>query len=271
MSELDIAALAPHIVAVAREAGAAIEKVYQRRDEILIKQKDDKSPVTEADLLAHQVICEGLAKLTPELPVLSEEAADIDFSTRQSWKEYWLVDPLDGTKEFIHGNGEFTVNIALIADGEPVLGVVGVPITGDVYYAAAGHGAWLEKAGTKERQQLHCRNYDAGARVVVVASRRHGGGKLNDFLLQLDDYQVTNSGSSLKFCRVAEGVADIYPRFAPTSEWDTAAAHCVLRAAGGEVVDLQGQPLRYNSKESLLNPQFLAVADINADWLTKCS
>ena len=258
------------VMEIAQRAGQAIVEVYQRRDQIAVQRKEDQSPVTEADLLAHQIICQGLQQLTPKLPILSEEAANIAYATRQAWTRYWLVDPLDGTKEFIHGNDEFTVNIALIEHGEPVLGVVGVPVTDAVYYATAAGGAFLTAPNIAKPQALRCRKFQVGAKVVVVASRRHGAGKLANLLQQLEDYQLINSGSSLKFCRLAEGNADLYPRFAPTSEWDTAAAHCILRAAGGEVFDLQGQPLRYNTKESLLNPEFLAVADTSVGWLDYC-
>ncbi|MBU2097664.1 MAG: 3'(2'),5'-bisphosphate nucleotidase CysQ, partial [Gammaproteobacteria bacterium] len=213
-------------------------------------------------------------RLMPVLPVLSEESALSAFDERRQWTHYWLVDPLDGTKEFISRNGEFTVNIALIKHGQPVLGVVYVPVTG-VTYAGVSDGsiqfAWC-RTNTQVQRPLCARALPAPEQwphsvLRVVASRRHGSDRLEDLLTgwrkKFADVQLVNIGSSLKICLIADGKADIYPRFAPTSEWDTAAAHAVLRAAGGEVVDDTLKPLVYNRKESILNPDFIALAQLS--------
>jgi 3'(2'), 5'-bisphosphate nucleotidase len=216
-----------------------------------IERKADDSPVTAADLAAHQVILSGLQALTPEVPVLSEEDPPA-WEIRQQWQRYWLVDPLDGTKEFIKRNGEFTVNIALIEKGKPVLGVVYAPAIGVLYSAAEGK-AWKEEGGHKT--QIHAR--DARPPLVVV-SRSHfdKDTELQEYLQQLGEHQTTAIGSSLKFCLVAEGKAQLYPRFGPTNIWDTGAGHAVAIAAGAHVHDWQGKTLDYAPRESFLNPGF---------------
>jgi 3'(2'), 5'-bisphosphate nucleotidase len=254
--------LAP-VSAIARQAGAAILEVY-RRDDHGVQRKEDESPLTAADLAAHHLITAALAQLTPGLPVLSEESAEIPWSQRQTWTRYWLVDPLDGTKEFIKRNGEFTVNIALIDNGVPVLGAVYVPTLELLYSGAQGLGAWKEKGAQRARINT-VGVTPAQKKLRVVASRRHGGEELETCLTRLrqrfPDLELLNMGSSLKICLVAEGRADIYPRLAPTSEWDTAAAQAVLEAAGGVLTDTAFQPYRYNRKDELLNPHFLAMGD----------
>ena len=252
--------LAP-VSAVARQAGAAILDVYHR-DDHGVQRKADESPLTAADLASHHLITAALQTLTPDLPVLSEESADIPWSTRQHWQRYWLVDPLDGTKEFINRNGEFTVNIALIDNGVPVLGVVYVPTLDLLYHGAQGLGAWKETRG--QRTRIATTGITSGQRKLrVVASRQHGGAELEAWLARLrrrfPDLELVSMGSSLKICLVAEGRADIYPRLAPTSEWDTAAAQAILEAAGGVLTDTAFQPYRYNRKAELLNPHFLAM------------
>jgi 3'(2'), 5'-bisphosphate nucleotidase len=255
---------------IAIEAAAKILAVYRRPGVIEVNSKADQSPVTEADLQAHRVIVDALAKLTPDIPVLSEESADVSFAIRQQWQRYWLVDPLDGTKEFISRNGEFTVNIALISGGKPVLGVVHVPVTGVSYLGLCEqqHLAWRAAAG-KEWQPIRVSIIaapasSANAVLRVVASRRHGEEAMERFLSVLKasyaDIELLNMGSSLKICLIAEGHADVYPRLAPTSEWDTAAAHAVLLAAGGDILQADLVRLAYNTKDSLLNPAFFAVA-----------
>ena len=254
--------LAP-VGAIARDAGAAILEVY-RGDDHGISRKLDDSPLTRADLAAHQLIAAALGALTPELPVLSEEAADIPWSVRRTWTRYWLVDPLDGTKEFIARNGEFTVNIALIEHGVPVLGVVFVPTLDLLYSGAQKLGAWKEEMGQRRRVEV-VRLTPGQRRLRVVASRRHAGAELQAWLAGLEqrfpELELISMGSSLKICLVAEGRADVYPRLAPTAEWDTAAAQAILEAAGGVLVDLSFAPYRYNRKEELLNPYFLALGD----------
>lgn len=251
--------------AIAIEAGRRILDVYERPFEI--SRKDDGSPLTDADRAAHALIATRLAQLTPAVPVLSEESAQIEYRERIDWTRFWLVDPLDGTKEFVNRNGEFTVNIALIDNGAPVLGVVAVPVTGVVYLALRGQGAWKEQGGG-QRTPIRVRIY-RGGRATVVASRSHRGVALDRFLALLHahegEFDTTSMGSSLKLCRVAEGAADVYPRLGLTSEWDTAAAQCVVEAAGGQVTDLNGQPLRYN-KPDILNPWFLVTGGGDYDW-----
>jgi 3'(2'), 5'-bisphosphate nucleotidase len=254
--------LAP-VSAIAREAGAAILEVYERPDHG-VQRKADESPLTAADLAAHHLIIAALQTLTPDLPVLSEESADVPWPTRRTWRRYWLVDPLDGTKEFINRNGEFTVNIALIDNGVPVLGVVYVPTLDLLYSGAQGVGAEKEQHG--ERTRIATVKVLPGQQQLrVVASRRHGGDELEAWLAQarqrFPQLEFVSMGSSLKICLVAEGRADVYPRLAPTSEWDTAAAQAVLEAAGGVLTDTAFQPYRYNRKEELLNPYFLALGD----------
>jgi 3'(2'), 5'-bisphosphate nucleotidase len=227
--------------------------------------KADASPLTAADLRAHRLIVERLRELTPELPVLSEEAADVPFAVRSQWRRYWLVDPLDGTREFLARNGEFTVNIALIDGHAPALGIVHVPVTDTTYRGLPGEGAWRERAGAPaERIRVAARS---AATVRVVGSRSHRGDSLDAFLTRIGAHELVAIGSSLKFCLVAEGAADVYPRLGPTSEWDTAAAHAVLVAAGGAVSALDGTPLAYNTREQLLNPFFVACGPRDRDWL----
>ena len=262
MTQADEKLLAP-LLDIARSAGEQIMRIYAT--DFSVDTKADHSPVTEADLAAHKVIVKDLRRITPDLPVLSEESADIPYAERRRWDSYWLVDPLDGTKEFISKNGDFTVNIALIQGGQPIVGVVHVPATGLSYYGSVGVGAFRrDKDG--QASAIHVRKLLAGKPVKVVASRSHRGELLDGYLAKLGPHETVSRGSSLKFCLVAEGTADVYPRLGPTSEWDTAAGHAVLVAAGGQVIGLDGAPLPYNAKESLLNPHFIAYADGSRDW-----
>ena len=253
--------------AVAREAGAAILQVYGDED-FGVQTKSDDSPLTRADLAAHNIIVEGLQKRAPGIPVLSEESDSISFAERSSWDQYFLVDPLDGTKEFINRNGEFTVNIALIEEGVPMRGVVFVPVK-DVMYTGDQHEgiATVTRAGATG--SIRVRKLDR-ASLTVVASRRHGGEALEACLNVLREHfvsiETTNMGSSLKLCLIAEGEADLYPRLAPTSEWDTAAAQAVVEAAGGKVIDVELKKLRYNTKDNMLNPSFYVIGDTKFDW-----
>ena len=248
---------------IAEDAGQLIMTVYQR--DIAAQFKADESPLTMADLLAHRHILAELARLTPEIPVLSEEGAEIDGTLRCSWKRYWLVDPLDGTKEFLKRNDEFTVNIALVHQGQAIAGVVLAPALGELFYAARGLGAWQQDAQGQGPRAMQASTYHAGQPLRVMGSRSHGGEALVAWLSRLPHgYTFVAAGSSLKFCRIAAGQADIYPRFGPTSQWDTAAAQCVLEAAGGAVVDFSGAPLRYGLDKPVLNPEFVAVGDSRA-------
>ena len=253
------------LIQIAADAGREILDVYGTAFDVTTK--NDASPLTEADLRAHRVIVDGLRELTPDVPVISEEAEPPPFEERRRWQRYWLVDPLDGTKEFVSRNGEFTVNIALIEAGEPVLGVVGVPVRGHIYVGDC-HGSEAYRMSEVGREALRTRPM-RGRTLTVVASRRHGGGRLAGYLDTLgESFEIVRQpvGSSLKFCLLAEGNADFYPRLGPTSEWDIAAAHAVLRAAGGAVMLADGAPFRYNTKESFLNPDFVAVADPAFSW-----
>ncbi len=252
------------VIALAIEAGHAIMKIYAQ--DFSVVKKDDLSPLTEADMAAHHIIVAGLEKLTPELPVLSEESAAISFATRATWNRYWLVDPLDGTREFVKRNGEFTVNIALIENHQPVLGVVYVPVTGVCYYARQGQGAYKQETGNAQSpQRIHIRAWN-GEQLIVAGSQSHRSNDFAIFLANIGDCQVISMGSSLKSCLVAEGKVHIYPRLGLTSEWDTAAAQCIVEEAGGQLTDTALRPLRYNTKESLLNPSFLVFGDARHDW-----
>lgn len=252
------------VVGIVRRASAAILEVHAAAN-IAATSKDDASPLTEADLASHALIVEGLTALWPNVPVLSEESAAITHSERRQWPAFWLVDPLDGTKEFLARNGEFTVNVALIVNHEPVLGVVGVPARDLVYTGAPGRGASRVK-GSSSPQPIVTRK-PAATPVRVVGSRSHQDPALGAMLARLGSHELVAVGSALKFCMVAEGNADFYPRLGPTSEWDTAAAHAVLVAAGGDVVSLDGRRLSYNARETLLNPPFLAYGDPTRNWI----
>ena len=253
------------VTEIARRAGKVILQIYQQ--DFDIDHKDDGSPLTQADMAAHTLIRDALLELTPELPLLSEESRDIAWQDRASWQSYWLVDPLDGTKEFVNRNGEFTVNIALIIEHRPVLGVVYAPVHDILYTGCEGYGATrVEKDG--ETRNISVRHF-SGDRPTVVASRSHRGEALERAIDRINakhgEATIMSMGSSFKLCMVAEGKADLYPRLGLTSEWDTAAAHAVVNAAGGQVTDLAGNDLQYN-KQDLLNPWFV-VSESGYDWL----
>jgi 3'(2'), 5'-bisphosphate nucleotidase len=256
--------LLARVTEIARRAGAAILEVYASGDPGT-ESKSDASPLTAADLRSHRLIVAALGALTPGVPVLSEEGAATAYGERAAWRSYWLVDPLDGTREFLSRNGQFTVNIALIEAHAPVLGVVQVPVSDTTYQGIPGVGAWRQAgAAAPEPIRVQPRASDP---VRVVGSRSHRGDSLDAFLGRLGAFELKPIGSSLKFCLVAEGSADVYPRLGPTSEWDTAAAHAVATAAGGAVMRLDGTPLRYNDKAELLNPFFVVYGDPSRDWL----
>lgn len=254
------------VVGIARKAGKVILDVYQQ--DFAVMHKDDQSPVTQADLLAHQCIVEGLNVLTPELPVLSEESAPEVAALRMTWSRYWLVDPLDGTREFINRNGEFTVNIALVDNGIPVLGVVHAPTQDRTWWGVQGAGAFVAD-GDQPGLPIHVAPSPMpGQPWRVVGSRSHASPVLHDFVRQLPAATLQPVGSSLKFCLVAEGTADLCPRMGPTSEWDTAAGQAVVEAAGGQVLGWPALvPLRYNrNPDSLINPDFVVCAKPHPDW-----
>ena len=254
------------VIKLAHAAGDAILPFW--RADVAVTAKADDSPVTAADLAAHHVLLDGLTALDPSIPVLSEEDANIAQGIRAGWTRWWLVDPLDGTKEFINGSEEFTVNVALIERGRVVFGVVSMPTSGRCYYGGAGIGAW--RADGEQIKPIRVRTVmPAGESLTVVASRRHSSPEQEALLAGLSEHlgelTLTSVGSSLKFCLLAEGAADCYPRLAPTSQWDTAAAQGVLEGAGGVVLQLDGQPFTYPARESLLNASFLALP-AQAPW-----
>jgi len=251
------------VCVIARAAGRAILDVYGR--EFAVEWKDDRSPLTEADRQAHDIIARGLADLALAAPLLSEESPPQELTERRGWPQFWLFDPLDGTKEFLKRNGEFTVNIALVTAHRTVLGAVFAPVLDRMYCGALALGAWRQD-GAGAVQPIRVRS-TAAAPLRVVGSRSHPSGALADYLAGLGPHTIAPMGSSLKICLVAEGAADIYPRLGPTSEWDTAAAQAILESAGGRMIDTTGQPLRYNAKDDLLNPHFLAFGDAERDWL----
>jgi 3'(2'), 5'-bisphosphate nucleotidase len=249
---------------IARDAGRAILEVYGR-DDFAVARKADDSPLTEADQVAHRIISRALEELDSGAPILSEESQPADHAARREWQRFWLVDPLDGTKEFLKRNGEFTVNIALVDDHRAVLGVVYAPVLDRLYFGSVELGAWRADAG--EKPQRIAVRAEAASPLRVVGSRSHPSRELAAYLARLPLHEITDMGSSLKICLVAEGAADLYPRLGPTSEWDTAAAQAILESAGGRMIDLDGRPLRYNSKDDLRNPHFLAFGDQHRDWL----
>ncbi len=262
--------LLDQIAELSRVAAIAIMKVYESAD-FNVTYKEGDSPLTRADTDANDIIVTELKKLTPDIPILSEEIKEAPFSERKAWDIFWLVDPLDGTKEFIKKSGEFTVNIALIKDGSPILGVVHMPTTGTTYTALVGLGAFKQKNKDAPAKKITTLGYSEG-KVKIVASLSHRNKDLEDFIGSIEKAQEDNGGvealsmgSSLKLCLVAEGAAHLYPRIGPTMEWDTGAAHCIVTAAGGRVTDLTGCDLIYN-KEDLLNPYFMVSGTPAFNW-----
>jgi len=260
---MDLKSFIEPIVALAEDAGRAILEVYSTDFEV--QSKSDESPLTTADLASNQRIVAGLRQLTPDLPIISEESGLPDFDERRQWDCYWLIDPLDGTREFVNRNGEFTVNIALVEKNRPVFGVVHVPVQNKTYVGCEGYGAELRDAGQPPRPiQVVAESREP---VRVVGSRSHRGASLDAYLAALGPHDMVPMGSSLKFCVIAEGGADLYPRLGPTSEWDTAAAQAVIEQAGGSVVTLDGKAMKYNTKADILNPHFFVIGASDRDWL----
>lgn len=254
-----------NLIRLAIAAGDAIEEVYNSSD-FDLETKQDNSPLTKADKLSHSVICKGLAQLTP-WPILSEEGDSPSWAERQLWTRYWLVDPLDGTKEFIKRNGEFTVNIALIEEGRPSIGVVYAPIKKLMYFGGHKMGAYTQHNGASEPTPIKTASIPSGRAWKIVGSRSHQSDGLDDFLKRFPEYEMVSMGSSLKICMVADGSADLYPRLGLTSEWDTAAAQAVVEGAGGTVLNWETKaPLTYNTKESLLNPYFIVCSKVSDTW-----
>jgi 3'(2'), 5'-bisphosphate nucleotidase len=244
--------LLPEVLKIADAASKEVLSIYNT--DFKVNYKADQSPITAADLASHHVIVDGLRELTPDVPVLSEEGASLPWEERKQWSRFWLIDPIDGTKDFTQRTGEFTVNIALIEDGEAVLGVVTAPVLDEAYWGAKGEGAYKRDKTGKVHKIKVSNPEDA---VLVVAIKNHLNDDTKAFIEQFESRELVQAGSSLKFCRIAEGQAHIYPRLGPTCEWDTGAAHAVLSAAGGKVDTLDGKPLVYG-KEDVLNPFFVA-------------
>ncbi len=255
----------PEVLAIADEAANAIMGIAKRKS-YSIHQKLDASPVTEADLAAHTIIAQGLSRLTPSLPILSEEGPQVPFDIRQHWPHFWLVDPLDGTREFIQGSQEFTVNIALIENHSPLLGVIVAPALQQRYWAVRDEGAYMDlpQQGIQSLQTAR----SSASPIRLAVSRNFHLKHIEDQLAWAalkerlgEDCETIPCGSSLKFCLIAKGYVDLYPRFGTTCEWDIAAGQCILEAAGGKIVDTQGKPFRYNLRETLHNPSFYAAKD----------
>ena len=249
---------------VSIEAGREILNFYH--NDIEVTHKEDLSPLTKADLASNKIILESLTKLNSNIPILSEESL-VDWSIRKNWKKYWLVDPLDGTKEFIKKNGEFTVNIALIEDNNPILGVVYVPAKSLLYLAEKNKGSF--KTNTKNKLE----NFEGIQKILVssqttrarvIGSRSHSNATFDNWVKEkFPNADIVQAGSSLKFCLIAEGEADIYPRFGPTSEWDIAAGHMIVNEAGGKIRTFQNHSIKYNTKENIINPEFYAIGNID--------
>ncbi|MBA3695623.1 MAG: 3'(2'),5'-bisphosphate nucleotidase CysQ [Methylotenera sp.] len=260
MSQQDYQQYLEPVIAIAKAAGEAIMEVYSTDFSVI--KKEDNSPLTQADVAAHNIIVNALKQLTPDIPSISEESEDILPGIRNQWRRYWLIDPLDGTREFVKRNGEFTVNIALIDNHSPVLGVVYAPVKELLYFASYQSGAYKQLNG-HESEKISIKKFDA-CKPIIAGSRSHQEQNLFDFIQNIQMKfgvapEIISIGSSLKICLVADGTADVYPRLGPTFEWDTAAGHCVLNEAGGNIVNEQGLPLLYNNKPSLLNPFFFAT------------
>lgn len=255
---IDYHALLPKVREIAINAGQAILDIYQRQQPIQVQKKSDNSPLTAADLKANEIIDTGLRQLT-DLPIISEESVMPHYAIRENWPRCWLVDPLDGTREFIQGSGEFTVNIALIENHLPVLGVVYVPLSRECFFAAQGLGSFKQQARLAA-QPIHVRDWQD--KFIVLSSRQvEKREEWRAKLALLGEYEIKHLGSSLKFCRIAEGQADVYFRFGATSEWDSAAGQCIVEQAGGKVIDFSGKTLAYNKKSNLINPYFLVCGD----------
>lgn len=250
------------------EAGRRVLEIYER--DVDVEYKDDASPLTQADMAAHRALTALVQEVTPDVPVLSEESGDVQWEERRGWSRYWLIDPLDGTKEFIKKNGEFTLNVALVEDGEPVFGIVHAPVLTQTWIGQAGQGSVrLDGGEDVEPTPISVRSLpgvDDGP-WKIVGSRSHGSEEFEAFVARLPEHERVSMGSSLKLCLVAEGEADLYPRLAPTSEWDTAAAQAVVTAAGGVVLRADTlEPLRCNQQESVLNPSFIVASARDRVW-----
>lgn len=245
------------VIEIANLAGDAIMDIYNT--DFDYKLKDDNSPLTEADIASNEIIINELKKLDQSYPILTEESSDVKFEERSRWERYWLVDPLDGTKEFLKKNDEFTVNIALIEKNTPIFGVIRVPAKYVTYWGGVNIGSYSKKDNESSKKINVSKRKSTCLR--VVSSRSHKNNRLDKCLSNFDSIQDINIGSSLKFCLLAEGKADFYPRLGPTSEWDTAAGEAILKYSGGYLLTIEGKEMNYNNSEALLNPYFIASSD----------
>lgn len=253
------------IVNISVDAGEVILNYYNENVDVIYK--DDESPLTKADLASHKIITDSIKKITPDIPILSEEEF-IDWKIRKKWKKYWLIDPLDGTKEFIKKNDEFTVNIALIENNRPILGVIYTPALNELFYSIKNFGSYKiftkKKLNTLKEAKRISINKKKSNKIKIVGSRSHSNPKLDKWVNKnFNEFDILQKGSSLKFCLIAEGSADIYPRFGPTSEWDIAAGHIILEEAGGKLKSIDNKEILYNEKENILNPEFFAYSNID--------
>jgi 3'(2'), 5'-bisphosphate nucleotidase len=246
------------LIAIAKEAGEAILEVYN--SDFDYQMKEDSSPLTKADTISHNIISKKLKELTPEIPILSEEDSDIPFEIRSKWIKYWLIDPLDGTKEFIKKNGEFTVNIALIENCRPILGVIFMPVSSETFWGSKGNGSFYIK--NNKIVQMNVTKDKNNDFLKIATSRSHPSNDLDNFLKRFSRYEIIKAGSSIKFCLVALGKADIYPRLSPTCEWDIAAGHAIAENAGATLINIDGSEVLYNRKESYLNNSFFVFNDL---------
>ncbi|MEC7939707.1 MAG: 3'(2'),5'-bisphosphate nucleotidase CysQ [Pseudomonadota bacterium] len=262
----DLSHLLPSVIEVARSAGQLILEIYEKKDYEEFTKTDD-TPVTSADLAAHKLISKKLSELTPDIPVLSEEAADISLEKRAKWDRYWLVDPLDGTQEFIARSGDFATIIALIEHNKPVMGVVYAPVSGVSYYAYSGKGAWkIPDLNDSVKIKTH-RHELPNQSIAMAISRRQDINRITSRMSPAWNYDLVPLGSAaLKACLVAEGAVDCYLRLGPTGEWDTAATQCIVEEAGGRILSTQLEPLSYNERETLENPNFIVLGDANLPW-----
>ncbi|MFY2510009.1 3'(2'),5'-bisphosphate nucleotidase CysQ [Vibrio pectenicida] len=256
----------PAVIDIARAAGQLTLDIYQKKD-YQAYTKNDQTPVTSADIAAHKLILEKLTELTPETPVLSEEDADVSFNKRTNWHRYWLVDPLDGTQEFIARSGDFATIIALVEDHRPVMGVVYGPVSGVTYYAYKNKGAW-KIPDMDESLRINTLNHEGQADSIAMAiSRRQDISRITSRMNSRWNYDLVPLGSAaLKACLVAEGAVDCYLRLGPTGEWDTAATQCIVEEAGGRILSTQLEPLSYNERETLENPNFIVLGDQSLPW-----
>ncbi len=268
----DLSHLLPDVIAIARSAGQLILDIYDKKSYQAFTKKDE-TPVTSADLAAHKLIMEKLQELTPDIPILSEEDADIGLNTRETWERYWLVDPLDGTQEFIARSGDFATIIALVEHNRPVLGVVYGPVSGVTYYAYAGKGAW-KIPDMSESLRIRTHKHELPNQSIAIAiSRRQDINRITSKLSSAWNYELVPLGSAaLKACLVAEGAVDCYLRLGPTGEWDTAATQCIVEEAGGRILNTELAPLSYNERETLENPNFIVLGDADLPWneILKC-